>query len=128
MRKGRFDEIFFVDLPEAEARRAIVRIHLASRGRDVGAFDLDAIARASAGYSGAEIEQGIVAALHTAFAERRDLTTEDVVSALAGSPPLSVTMREEVERLRAWARQNRSWFWAAQFWALPWALPVKGKI
>jgi len=104
MRKGRFDEIFFVDLPGEEARRAIVRIHLERRGRDTSAFDIDAIVRAAEGYSGAEIEQGIIGALHAAFAERRDLATEDVVRALAESPPLSVTMREEVERLRAWAK------------------------
>ncbi|MDX2017397.1 MAG: AAA family ATPase [Planctomycetota bacterium] len=104
LRKGRFDEIFFVDLPTPEAREAIFAIHLKKRKRDPGAFDLARLARASEGYSGAEIEQGVLAALHEAFAKGRDVTTDSLENALRASPPLSVTMSEKIEALRAWAR------------------------
>lgn len=104
LRKGRFDEIFFVDLPEPAVRKEIFAIHIKKRGRDPKAFDLKALAEAADGYSGAEIEQAILAALHEAFATGRDLSTESIVQALAGSPPLSVTMAERVQALRDWAR------------------------
>ena len=87
LRKGRFDEIFFVDLPNLEARAAIAGIHLTRRKRDPRNFDLGQIAEASAGYSGAEIEAGIVAALHLAFKDQSELTTSHITAALAGSPP-----------------------------------------
>jgi SpoVK/Ycf46/Vps4 family AAA+-type ATPase len=103
LRKGRFDEIFFVDLPPDEARRAILSIHLRRRGRDPEAFDLDALVRASSGYTGAEIEQAIMTALHGAFDVGADLDTARVLAALEGSPPLSVTMAEQVHALRRWA-------------------------
>jgi SpoVK/Ycf46/Vps4 family AAA+-type ATPase len=103
LRKGRFDEIFFVDLPGLEARTQIASIHLKKRKRDPAKFDLAAIADASAGYSGAEIEQAIVAAMFDAFAAHRDLNTADVIAALKRSPPLSVTMAERVADLRMWA-------------------------
>ena len=103
LRKGRFDEIFFVDLPDAAAREQIVRLHLSKRGRDASAMDVSTIVTAAEGYSGAEIEQGIVAGLHAAFAKRQLLTTEHIVRALRGSPPLSVTMAERIEALRRWA-------------------------
>jgi hypothetical protein len=106
LRKGRFDEIFFVDLPVADAREQIASIHLARRGRDPKTFDLAAIAAASEGYSGAEIEQAIVAALHEAYAGKRELGTEIVVAALRSSPPLSVTMAERVAALRKWAKHR----------------------
>lgn len=104
MRKGRFDEIFFVDLPGEEARRAILEVHLRRRNRDPQGFDLERLARACDGFSGAEIEQGVASAMHEAFARRGALTTEGIERALAASPPLSVTMRERIEGLRAWAR------------------------
>lgn len=104
LRKGRFDEIFFIDLPETQARRAIFEIHLRKRNRDPSKFDLDALAVAAQGFSGAEIEQAIVSALHSAFAGKIDLTTQHILDALKSSPPLSVTMRERVQQLRAWAR------------------------
>ena len=106
LRKGRFDEIFFVDLPALPVRRRIFEIHLVKRDRDPASFDLDALAEASKGYSGAEIEQAIVAALHVAFADSAELDTGRVLAALAESPPLSVLMAERVERLRAWARDR----------------------
>ena len=103
LRKGRFDEIFFVDLPGAEAREAIFAIHLRKRGRDPGAFDLDALSAATAGYSGAEIEQAVVAALHAAYDAGGEPTTDSVLACAAASPPLSVTMGERIEALRQWA-------------------------
>ncbi len=103
LRKGRFDEIFFVDLPEPEERREIFRIHLLRRKRDPGRFDLAALADASGEFSGAEIEQAIVSGLFDAFSADRDLTTEDVVRALRETVPLSRTMEERLTKLRAWA-------------------------
>ncbi|MFG0242491.1 MAG: AAA family ATPase [Phycisphaerales bacterium JB054] len=103
LRKGRFDEIFFVDLPAEEAREAILRTHLARRRQDPATFDLPALIAASAGYSGAEIEQAVVSGLHTAYNGGRTLTTNDVANALRGSPPLSVIMAERISDLRRWA-------------------------
>lgn len=103
LRKGRFDEIFFVDLPNEEVRKQIFAIHLSKRGRDPEKFDLDALAEHSAGYSGAEIEQAVISALHEAYSKKEELDTNRVITALQNSPPLSVTMREKVEALLAWA-------------------------
>lgn len=103
LRKGRFDEIFFVDLPGDAARRQILTIHLRKRNRNPEAFDLDALVAASAGYSGAEIEQAIVSSLFDAFAQKCDLNTPLLAAAIQASPPLSVTMAERVQSLRAWA-------------------------
>jgi hypothetical protein len=96
LRKGRFDEVFFVDLPDGDTRREIFAIHLTKRRRDPKQFDLEALVRASDGYSGAEIEQAIISAMHDAFAGRSELSTDLIRAALAGSPPLSVTMAEQV--------------------------------
>jgi hypothetical protein len=104
MRKGRFDEIFFVDLPDEEVRRTIFSIHLGKRRLDPAGFDLAALARASAGFSGAEIEQAVLAGLHEARHAKAAFTTEHVLAALRSSPPLSVTMAERIEALRAWSR------------------------
>lgn len=103
MRKGRFDEIFFVDLPGRDARRAIFEIHLTRRKRDPGGFDPDALAAAAEGFSGAEIEQAIVAAMYAAFAEDRELTAADILAEISATRPLSVLMSEKIEALRAWA-------------------------
>ncbi len=103
LRKGRFDEIFFVDLPRADTRAEIFTIHLRKRDRDPSRFDLDALAEASDGYSGAEIEQAVIAALHEAYAVKAELSTDHISTALGNSPPLSVTMAERVAALRAWA-------------------------
>ena len=104
LRKGRFDEIFFVDLPGLEARHAIFDIHLKKRKRDPQQFDIDSLADASDGYSGAEIEQAIIGALYDAYSAKKDLTTDHIVTALKNSPPLSVTMAERVADLRQWAQ------------------------
>jgi SpoVK/Ycf46/Vps4 family AAA+-type ATPase len=104
LRKGRFDEIFFVDLPSHESRQSIFKIHLKKRGREPEQFDLKTLADASDGFSGAEIEAAIVSALHNTFAKQLILSTEHVVSAIKASPPLSVTMREKVNELREWSK------------------------
>lgn len=106
LRKGRFDEIFFVDLPMLEARHAIFRLHLAKRGKDPSMFDVDSLACASQGFSGAEIEQAIVSALYLAFRERSPLATEHILATINASPPLSVTMREKIQWLREWAKDR----------------------
>lgn len=104
LRKGRFDEVFFVDLPGEAARRDAFRIHLERREQGVARFDLDALAAASDGFSGAEIEQAIVSALYDAHAAGTRLTTEAIREALAQTHPLSVVMAEKVQWLRDWAR------------------------
>jgi AAA+ superfamily predicted ATPase len=103
LRKGRFDEIFFVDLPAAPEREEILRIHVQRRHRDPAGYDLPALAHASAGFSGAELEQAVVSALHEAFAEGGELSQRHLERAIAESLPLSVTMAEEIGGLRRWA-------------------------
>jgi len=106
LRKGRFDEIFFVDLPIPKVRREIFAIHLQKRNRDTGKFDLVALARASEGYSGSEIEQAVISALHEAYSEKSGLSTERILTVLSNSPPISVTLAEKVQNLRAWAQDR----------------------
>jgi len=106
LRKGRFDEIFFVDLPTPEERQEIFRIHLSKRRRDIERFDLDQLAKMSDRFSGAEIEQAIVAAMYEAFAQEREFTQLDIIAALKATLPLSRTMTEQVTALRDWARQR----------------------
>jgi AAA+ superfamily predicted ATPase len=103
LRKGRFDEVFFVDLPDADARRAITEIHLRRRGHEPAQHDVDAIVIATDGFSGAEIEQAIVSALYTAFADHGALTTEILISEIRATRPLSVVMAERVHAIRSWA-------------------------
>ncbi len=103
LRKGRFDEIFFVDLPLSPERREIFRVHLAKRKMDPEKFDLDALTRVSEGYSGAEIEEAIISAMFDAFYDKKELTTERVQASLQQTVPLSKTMKEDVDELRKWA-------------------------
>jgi len=103
LRKGRFDEIFFVDLPIVEERGEVFRIHLARRGRDPEQFDLPALAEASKDFSGAEIEEAIISALYDAFYHQTELTTAHVLSGLGETVPLARTMDEHISRLRGWA-------------------------
>lgn len=103
IRKGRFDEIFFVDLPGAPAREAIFGIHLAKRRQDATSFDLAALAAATDGFSGAEIEESIVSALFLAFSEGRALRGDDLVAEAYRTRPLSRLMAERLSALRQWA-------------------------
>lgn len=103
IRKGRFDEIFFVDLPSDEQRARVFEIHLRKRNLDPAAFDLAELAAASAGFSGAEIEQSVVSALYAAHAKQEAATQQHVLGELARTRPLSVVMAERVSALRDWA-------------------------
>ena len=100
LRKGRFDEIFFVDLPDAVERDAIFRIHLELRKQDASKFDLPALASAANGFSGAEIEQAVVSSLYRALHDRQSLTTALLLEEIGQTSPLSVSRREDIERIR----------------------------
>jgi SpoVK/Ycf46/Vps4 family AAA+-type ATPase len=104
LRKGRFDEIFFVDLPNVHERLEVLEIHLRRRGRSVENFDLLAIAEETDRYSGAELEQLIVAAMYRAFAADRSLIQEDLLRTVRETIPLAVTMDDRLKELRDWAR------------------------
>lgn len=104
MRKGRFDEIFFVDLPEPDVRAEIFRVHLAKRELDPAKFDLPALAIATDGFAGAEIEQALVSGLYEAHARSQPLDQTIVLEEIARTRPLSVVMAEKIEALRDWAR------------------------
>jgi len=104
LRRGRFDELFFVDLPDAEARREILTLHLRRRGRDPEKLDLPAVAGLCADYSGAELEQVVVGGLHRAYAQGRDLETADLRRVAQDLVPLFKTYEEQVKALREWAR------------------------
>jgi ATP-dependent 26S proteasome regulatory subunit len=104
LRKGRFDEIFFIDLPQAAERRDIFRIHLERRKRQPAHYDLEALAEQAADFSGAEIEQAVVAGLYEAFAENVELGQNHLSRAIQETFPLAVTMRDEIAKLRTWAR------------------------
>jgi SpoVK/Ycf46/Vps4 family AAA+-type ATPase len=120
IRKGRFDELFFVDLPSAAERKQIFSIQLTKRKRNPAAYDLDRVAEAAKGFSGAEIESAVQTALYAAFsrdgacpvspaASKQDLSTEDLLTALSSTVPLSVTRAEEIAQLRAWAKDRAVW-------------------
>ena len=106
VRKGRFDEIFFVDLPSGTNRADILQIHLQKRQLDPAGFDLAGLAEATEGFSGAELEQGVVSALYAAQALRENVATGHVLAEFSKTKPLSVVMAERIDRLRAWARDR----------------------
>jgi SpoVK/Ycf46/Vps4 family AAA+-type ATPase len=103
VRKGRFDEIFFVDLPSLSNRSDILKIHLQKRNLESKKFDLEALTKATEGFSGSEIEQAIVSAMYTAHAQGRELSQADLLTEIRQTRPLSVVMAENVEGLRHWA-------------------------
>jgi SpoVK/Ycf46/Vps4 family AAA+-type ATPase len=106
LRKGRFDEIFFLNLPNQAERQEIFKVHLQrlrpSRLRD---FDLIILARKTNNFSGAEIEQVIIDAMYRAFGKRLDFTTEDIVSSIEETVPLAAIAREQIESLKHWAAE-----------------------
>jgi MoxR-like ATPase len=104
LRKGRFDEIFFVDLPEPAEREEIFRIHLRLRKQDAAAFDVPALARAAEGFSGAEIEQAVISGLYKALHDKAPLTTAGLLEEIGQTSPLSVVRREDIARVRDTAR------------------------
>jgi len=106
LRKGRFDEIFFVDLPDAATRAEIFRIHIENRGKDSGSFDLEVLSTATPGFSGSEIEEVVVSSLYSAFSGAGTITTESLLKEATGTVPLSVSRAEHVGKLRVWARER----------------------
>jgi SpoVK/Ycf46/Vps4 family AAA+-type ATPase len=104
MRKGRFDEVFFVDLPGLHDRKEILSIHLMRRGRDPAQMGLDALAKATEKFSGAELEAAVVSAMFAAYSEKRDINARDLKVAIDETVPLAVTMEEEVRALKDWAK------------------------
>ena len=103
VRKGRFDEIFFVDLPDLRTRASIFAIHLAARSQEIKDFDIENLARSSDGFSGAEIEQTVVSALYAAHAKKESLATGHLLEEIGATRPLSVVMHERIAALRHWA-------------------------
>jgi len=108
LRKGRFDEIFFLDLPTREERRQIFDVHLRKRKRITHDFDIDRLAQESEGYVGAEIEQAIIDAMYLAFNDHREFTTDDISASIKRQVPLSVSQRETISALRNWLREGRA--------------------
>jgi len=106
LRRGRFDDLFFVDLPSLPERMEILAIHLVKRGRDPKQFQLESLAMEADRLSGAEIEQVVGAALYTAFGESRDLSENDIVNAIHDTVPLYDTYEDRIKELRDWARNR----------------------
>ncbi len=103
LRKGRFDEIFYVGLPDVKAREEIYRIHLARQRIDNGALDITLLAGSTRGFSGAEIEQTVATALFEALSERRPVVQQDLMAAISRTVPISVTMADQIKKIEAWA-------------------------
>jgi ATP-dependent 26S proteasome regulatory subunit len=103
IRKGRFDEVFFIDLPLDDERVEIFKIHLQRRGVKPESFNLDRLKRFTKGWTGAEVEQCVVSALTAARLADRDVTDDDLLNATANIVPLSRTMKEQVDHIRSWA-------------------------
>jgi SpoVK/Ycf46/Vps4 family AAA+-type ATPase len=103
IRKGRFDEVFFVDLPLRDEQFDIFKIHLNRRGVDASAFDLAQVIQFTNGWTGAEIEQCVISALTQARLADRDVLEQDLISIAAKQVPLSRTMKEQINHIRAWA-------------------------
>ncbi|KKQ99992.1 MAG: AAA ATPase central domain protein [Candidatus Woesebacteria bacterium GW2011_GWB1_39_12] len=103
LRKGRFDEIFFIDLPSRQEREDIFRVHLELRHRDPSEFEVEKLAQRTIGFSGAEIEQVVISGLYDAYDEKRELTSDDMINNIESSIPMSRTMSEKIQALRDWA-------------------------
>jgi SpoVK/Ycf46/Vps4 family AAA+-type ATPase len=109
LRKGRFDEIFFINLPNFQERRAIFQVHLQKyRPLTFRKFDIDLLAEKTADFSGAEIEQAIIEGMYIAFHQGRDLENDDILKAIANTFPLASTAREQIQYMQAWASQGRA--------------------
>lgn len=108
LRRGRFDEIFFLDLPTIEERKEIFSVHLRKRHRIPADFDIDLLSAASEGYVGSEIEQAVIDGMYIGFNQNREFTTEDIFNSLKRQVPLSVSQRENIQVLRDWLREGRA--------------------
>lgn len=106
LRKGRFDEIFFIDLPSLEERLDIYKIHISIKKRDPAKFDVKTLAIQAGNFSGAEIEETIIASLYKAFSLGRDINTEDVLNSINDIVPLAVTAKEQIDYIRDWAKNR----------------------
>jgi SpoVK/Ycf46/Vps4 family AAA+-type ATPase len=106
LRKGRFDEIFFVDLPDQEMRMSLFSIHLRKRGLNPETFDCKSFAEKAADFSGAEIEQAIISALYRASSKKEPLSTNHILEQIGLTKPLSLLKQEEISTLREWARER----------------------
>jgi SpoVK/Ycf46/Vps4 family AAA+-type ATPase len=104
IRKGRFDELFFVDLPNQAERKQILSIQLTRRKKNLPDFDLDQIAQAASGYSGAEIDAAVQTAMYASFSYKQPMTTQTMLDALSQTVPLSATRAEDIQALRLWAK------------------------
>jgi SpoVK/Ycf46/Vps4 family AAA+-type ATPase len=126
LRKGRFDEIFFIDLPNLEERQEIFSIHMAKRHRDPVKYDMVGLSRDTEGFSGAEIEQAVISALYDAFEAERELTAEDLRRNIRQTVPLSQTMKERITALRNWARTHARLASADEGATVPWMASSEG--
>ncbi|MCH8828429.1 MAG: AAA family ATPase [Planctomycetes bacterium] len=106
MRKGRFDEVFFVDLPSLKSREQILAIHLRRRQRQPKEYDLKGLAAAAVDFTGSELEQAVISALFTAFSRHSELANEHLFEEIGKTRPLAVLMAEKIEELRAWSRNR----------------------
>jgi ATP-dependent 26S proteasome regulatory subunit len=106
LRKGRFDELFYVELPTAREREEIIRIHLMKKKVQVKGFDFDSLVKITEGFNGAEIEQGVVGSVFRAFTKNREVTQQDLYIALESIVPLSTTMGEQIKALERWAHNR----------------------
>ena len=106
LRKGRFDEIFFVDLPNRAERHDIIKIHIIKRNRKPEDFDIPGLVEATEGFSGSELEQVVISALYDAFDKDDELTDEYLLAAVEETVPLSRTMQEEITSMRDWAKNR----------------------
>ena len=106
LRKGRFDQVFFVDLPNEEERKQIFSIHMKKNRCDVGRFDLVFLAKATNGWNGAEIEQAVVSGVVDAYSESRQLNEDDLYRMISATVPLAVTMEEQIKAIRSWAHER----------------------
>jgi SpoVK/Ycf46/Vps4 family AAA+-type ATPase len=109
VRKGRFDEIFFVGLPSQEERKAIFEVHLSRlRPHNLKSYDLDRLAYETPDFSGAEIEQTLIEAMHIGFSQNRDFTTDDILEAASQIIPLARTAQEQIQFLQDWAAAGKA--------------------
>ena len=107
LRKGRFDEIFFLDLPKSEERFSILDLHLKKRRPNYD-FQLSTVVDRTIGYSGAELEQAVIEAMHYSFSERREISERDLIKAVSELVPLSRTAKEQIELLKQWSSTGRA--------------------
>jgi SpoVK/Ycf46/Vps4 family AAA+-type ATPase len=106
LRKGRFDEIWFVDLPGQQEREEIFKIHISRKGRNIEDFDIPKLAKETSGYTGSEIEQIVISGLFRAFSRKVDISTEILLEAAEETSPLSVTMKEQIAEMREWGKSR----------------------